>query len=249
MTTVPCSRSQGRVVLIKWSTPGVLQSHRVEHAAGSLRNPGRRIARALLQCDALTGNAPQCGQGIKFLIFMSKAEGSGSGDKGIGKLHPCYLHSHICHVTSCSFPLQRNFFIIEYRPVLTDVAKVLAAVLPEKGRGAAQTGPDAAGHALLQGDLGGDAPLFRQLAHSFQHGGRAAGKDDVCFRLFGAVDDQTVMAHTAVISGHKYPAAGSGEIRFQNRGVLIAETQGNRGIFAELASGGQQRRHADSPRR
>ena len=63
-----------------------------------------------------------------------------------------------------------------------------------EGHGAAQAGADATGHALLQRDIAGHAPLLRQGCHRFEHGGRAAGHDAIEVLLLAQVRHQAVVA-------------------------------------------------------
>ena len=71
---------------------GILQAHGVEHAAGGFRHTGRRVAGALLDGDALAGDASQSGQGVKLVVLVAKAKGARGGDEGVLKLHAGYCH-------------------------------------------------------------------------------------------------------------------------------------------------------------
>ena len=126
------------------------------------------------------------------------------------------------------------------------MAKILGAVLFVEGHGAAQAGADATGHALLQRDIAGHAPLLRQGCHRFEHGGRAAGHDAVEVLLLAQVRHQAVVAVGAVVGGDESFGASGLEVLLQNHGVLIAEAQHRDGLLPQLGSHTQQGRHADA---
>ena len=79
---------------------GVLQAHRIEHAARALRDAGRGIAEARLPGGSLEGEGSQAVDVVELGKLAAVTEGAACGNHRIVQLNPAEVHAGIYHTIS-----------------------------------------------------------------------------------------------------------------------------------------------------
>ena len=82
---------------------GVLQTHRIDHAAGALRDPGGGIAEPGIPGGTLERKSTQLVDVVNFGKLIAEAEGAGGRDHGVIQFNAAEIDFGIYHKISSFF--------------------------------------------------------------------------------------------------------------------------------------------------